>query len=155
MSRFLPTKHLAVAAIASTALVVGCANEPEVPPAESQSAVTRDVERPTLVTGCLKAGEAANTYVLTTSQTADGTPPATYHLTGAADIDLQPHVGRRVEASGIVESQSDIATRSTAQPPDNAQGTSGSTPSVQTGTALSIRQMDVRSVRAVEGECEI
>lgn len=154
MSRFLRTKHLAVAAMTSTALVVGCASEPEVPPAESQSAVTRDVERPTMVTGCLKAGEAANTYVLTTSQAADGTPPATYHLTGTDDVDLQQHVGHRIEASGIIESQSDIATRSTAQPPDNAQGTSGVTPSVQTGTELSIRRMDVTSVRPVEGECE-
>ena len=41
------------------------------------------------VTGCLKAGEAANTYVLTTSRTADGTAPATYQLTGAYDLDLQ------------------------------------------------------------------
>ena len=154
MSRFLRTKHAAVAAVASLSLVAACASEPEVPPAESQTAVTREVDRPTTVTGCLKAGEAANTYVLTTSQTVDGTPPATYHLTGA-QINLQEHVGNRIEATGVVEAQSEIATRSTAQPPDNAQGTAGATPSVQTGTQLSIRRMDVTSVRAVGGECEL
>lgn len=155
MSRFLRTKHLAVATAASAALVVGCASEPEVPPAESQTAVTRDVERPTTVTGCLKGGEAANTYVLTTSRTVNGEPPATYQLTGAYDLELQKHVGNRIEVTGVVESQSEIATRTTAQPPANAEGTSGATPSVQTGTQLSIRRMDVTSVRAIEGECEL
>jgi hypothetical protein len=155
MNRFLRTRSLAVTAVASAALVAACASEPEVPPAESQSAVTRDVETPTTVTGCLKAGEAANTYVLTTSQTVDGTPPATYHLTGADNVNLQEHVGNRIEASGVVEAQSDIATRGAAQPPDNTQATSGTTPSVQTSTELSIRRMDVSSVRAVGGECEL
>jgi hypothetical protein len=155
MNRFLRTRSLAVAAIASAALVAACASEPEVPPAESQSAVTRDLEKPATVTGCLKAGEAANTYVLTASRTVDGTPPATYHLTGTSDLNLQEHVGSRVEATGVVESQSDIATRSTAQPADNAQATSGTTPSVQTGTELSIRRMDVTSLRTLDGECEL
>ena len=155
MSRFLRTRSVALSAVASAALVAACASEPEVPPAESQTAVTRDVERPTTVSGCLKAGEAANTYVLTTSRTVDGTPPATYQLTGAYDLNLQQHVGSRIEATGVVESQSEIATRTTAQPPDNARATSGTTPSVQTGTELSIRRMDVTSVRALEGECEL
>ena len=155
MNRFLRLKSVAFSALAAAVLVAGCASEPEVPPAESQSAVTRDVETPTTVTGCLKAGEAANTYVLTASQTVEGTPPATYHLTGAQDLNLQEHVGDRVEATGVVESQSEIATRSTPQPPDNAQGTAGATPSVQTGTELSIRRMNVTSVRGVEGECKL
>ena len=155
MNRFLRLKSVAFSAVAAAVLVAGCASEPEVPPAESQTAVTRDVETPTTVTGCLKAGEAANTYVLTASQTVDGTPPATYHLTGAQDLNLQEHVGDRVEATGVVESQSEIATRSTPQPPDNAQGTAGATPSVQTGTELSIRRMNVTSVRGLEGQCEL
>ena len=155
MNRFLRLKSVAFSAVAAAVLVAGCASEPEVPPAVSQSAVTRDVERPETVTGCLKAGEAANTYVLTTSRTVDGATPATYHLTGAYDLNLQQHVGSRVEATGVVESQSEIATRSTAQRPDNAQSTAGATPSVQTGTELSIRRMNVTSVRGVEGECEL
>jgi hypothetical protein len=85
----------------------------------------------------------------------NGEPPATYQLTGAYDLDLQKHVGSRVEATGVVESQSEIATRTPAQPPDNAQGTSGTTPSVQIGTQLSIRRMDVSSLRPLDGECEL
>lgn len=156
MSRCLRTRSLALSAVVSAALIAAaCASEPEVPPAESQTAVTRDVERPTTVSGCLKAGEAANTYVLTTSRTVDGTAPATYQLTGANDLNLQQHVGSRIEATGVVESQSEIASRTTAQPPENPRATSGTTPSVQTGTELSIRRMDVTSVRALEGECEL
>ena len=143
--------------IVTAALAFGCGSDPEVPPAESQSAVTRDVERPTTVTGCLKAGDAANTYVLTTAQTVDGTPAATYHLTGTdkINVNLQDHVGSRIEATGVVEQQSEIASRQPAQPADDTRGTSGTKPSVQTGTELSIRRMNVTTVRAVGSECEL
>jgi len=155
MSRFSGTRSVLLPGVVTmAAILAGCAGEPEAPPAQNQAAVTREVDRPASVTGCLKAGEAANTYVLTTAQSVDGTPAATYQLTGASDVNLQEHVGSRVEATGVVESQSDVATRQPALPADIAEGTSG-TPVVQTGTELSIRRMDVTSVRVVAGDCEL
>ena len=153
MTPLLRTRHLVFAGFVAAA-AAACGGTPEAPPAQSQSSVSRQVNAPTTVTGCLRAGDAANTFVLTTAQSVDGTPAATYHLTGGADINLQQHVGNRVEASGVVEQQSEIATRQPAQPADNAKGTAGSgTPTVQTGTELSIRRMNVASVKHVGGDC--
>jgi hypothetical protein len=156
MKTYIDTKHiLATGLIAAASVVAACSNDPEVPPAQTQTEVSRQVDAPATVTGCLRAGDAASTFVLTTAQTVDGIPAATYHLTSTPDVDLRPHVGSRVEASGIVDSQSQIATREPSQPAANATGTAGSTPSVQTGTELAIKRFDVKSIKRVGGECEL
>ena len=157
MKTYIETRHLLLSGLAAAAVVVGaCGGDPEVPPAQTQTAVSRQLNAPTTVTGCLRAGDAANTFVLTTSQSVDGTPPATYHLTSTPDVDLRPHVGSRVEASGVVDAQSQIATREAAKPADNATGTGGSagTPTVQTGTELAIKRFDVKSIKPLGGDCE-
>jgi len=141
--------------IVVSALGIGCNREsPEAPPAQAQSATTSPANQPTTVTGCLRAGDAADTFVVTTAQTVDGTPAATYHLSGSAGVNLQDHLGKRVEVSGVIDQQSQIATRQPAQPADDkATGTAG-TPAVQTGTQLSIKRIDVKSVRRADGDCE-
>lgn len=158
MKRLTRTRHIALTGlVAAAAVVAACGGDPEVPPAQTQTEASRTVNAPTTVTGCLRAGDASNTYVLTTAQTVDGTPAATYHLTSTPETDLQAHVGKRVEASGIVDAQSQIATRQPAQPADNASGTAGTsgTPTVQTGTELAIKRFDVTSIKPVGGECEL
>jgi hypothetical protein len=158
MKTYIDTRHMLLTGLAAAAVVVSaCGSEPEVPAAQTQTEVSRQLDAPTTVTGCLRAGDAANTFVLTTAQTVDGTPAATYHLTSTPDVDLRPHVGSRVEASGVVDAQSQIATREPARPADNATGTGGSaaTPTVQTGTELAIKQFDVKSIKPVGGDCEI
>jgi hypothetical protein len=49
------------------------------------------------LTGCLKAGKAANTFTLSnvTGETA------TYRLVGQGGVDLKPHVGHKVEVTGM------------------------------------------------------
>ena len=139
-----------------SAVVAGCGrDEAQVPAATSQTATSRETNTPTTVTGCLRAGDAANTFVLTTAETAGGARAATYQLTNGSNVNLEEHVGRRVEVSGIVEAQSQIATREASQPADNATGTAGKpgTPTVQTGTQLSIQKMDVKSIRSAGGDC--
>ena len=159
MKTYIETRQMLVTGLAAAAVVVAaCGSEPEVPPAQTQTEVSRQLDAPTTVTGCLRAGDAAETFVLTTAQSVDGTPPATYQLTNTPDVDLRPHVGSRVEASGIVEAQSAIATREPATPADNAAtGTGGSsaTPTVQTSTQLDIKKFDVKSIKPVGGECEL
>lgn len=140
-----------------SASVAGCGGgEPEAPPATTQSEATTRPNTPTTVTGCLRAGDAAETFVLTTSRTEDGTAPATYQLTGDAGVNLQDHIGKRIQVTGIVDQQSQIAVREAPKPAENATGTAGSggTPTVQTGTQLDIQQLKVTSVKPAEGECE-
>ena len=137
-------------------VVTGCSREEaQVPAATTETQTSRQTNTPTTVTGCLRAGDAANTFVLTTAETAGGERAATYQLTNGSNVNLEEHVGRRVEVSGIVEAQSQIATREASQPAGNATGTAGNpgTPTVQTGTQLSIQKMDVRSVRSAGGDC--
>ncbi len=110
---------------------------------------------PTTVTGCLRSGDAANTYVLTTAVSEGAGEPKTYQLTTNGNVKLEDHVGRRVQVSGIVEEQAKIATRESPRPADNATGTAGQpgTPTVQTNTQLSVQRMEVRAIQATGGDC--
>jgi hypothetical protein len=147
--------HLAGAVLASCMLVACSREEPQPPAATSQTQSSRESYMPTTVTGCLRSGDAANTYVLTTAATEGAGAARTYQLITSGGVNLEDHVGKRVEVSGIVESQSQIATRESPRPADNATGTAGQpgTPTVQTGTQLSIERIDVKSVRPARGDC--
>ncbi len=132
--------------IAAAAAGACSREEPAAPPAQAQTQSVQKPNVPTLVTGCLMAGEATNTFVLTSSQAADGSTPATYQLTGSAGVNLADHVGKRIEVNGVL--------RESKQPTeDRAKGTSG-TPSVQTSTQVSIRQLDVTAVKSAGVDCE-
>jgi hypothetical protein len=153
----LTTRFNAAGLVLVSAFAAGCQREPEPPAAATQTETSRPTNQPTTVTGCLRAGDAEGTFVLTTAQTVDGTPAATYHLAGKPDVNLQDHVGRRVEVSGVIDQQSQVTTRQSAQPADNATGTAGKpgTPTVQTGTQLQIKRLDVTAVKRAGGECEL
>ena len=129
-------------------------DEPQVPPAQVQTQSVQKPNVPTLVTGCLRAGEATDTFVLTTAQSVDGSTPATYQLHGSAGVNLADHVGKRIEVNGVLREQAQIATREPSQAAeDKAKGTSG-TPAVQTTTQVAIRQLDVTAVKQAGGDCE-
>lgn len=157
----LHTRQGIVALFVVSAAVAACGREePEAPPAHATTQTSQPLRVPTLVTGCLRAGEAANTFVLTTSDTVDDRRPANYQLVGHPDINLADHVGSRVEVRGIVRQQTHVATRTLEQPAgerpagEQPAGTAG-TPEVQTGTTLTIRQLDVTALKAVGGECQM
>ena len=152
----LTSRFALIGFVVVSAAAVACGGqETEAPPATTETQASSQPNTPTTVTGCLRAGDAADTFVLTTSQTSDASRAATYELAGQTAVNLQDHVGRRIQVTGIVESQSQIATREAARPADNATGTAGTpgTPTVQTGTQLNVRRLNVTSVRAAEGEC--
>ena len=146
-----------IAALFIAAAAAGACSreEPEAPVAQVQTQSVQQTNMPTLVTGCLKAGEASETFVLTTAQSVDGTPAATYQLHGNAGVNLVDHIGKRIEITGTVREQAQIATREPARPADDkATGTAG-TPTVQTKTELSIKQLDVTAVKSAGGDCEL
>jgi hypothetical protein len=107
----------------------------------------------TTVTGCLAAGDAADTYVLNAARAAGATASATYNLVGANSDQLRGHIGEQVKVSGTVTSGEQIAERSMPQAEtDKAKGTSG-TPVVQTQTDVQIRRLQVSSVSPEGQKC--
>ena len=138
------------------AVTAACGRDKQqVPPASSETAATRQTSVPTTVTGCLRSGDAANTYVLTTAVSEGAVEPKTYQLTTNGNVKLEDHVGKRVQVSGIVEEHAQISTRESPRPADNATGTAGQpgTPTVQTNTQLSVQRMEVRAIQATGGDC--
>lgn len=154
---FLSHTLLASALVASM-FSAACSGEPEntTPVAETQTATTaQPANQPLTVNGCLRAGEATDTFVLTSSQAAEPQgQTTTYELHGALNVDMRSHVGRRVEVSGIVRAQQQIASRTSPAPAqERATGTSG-TPTVQTTTEVAIKQLDVSSLKPLGETCE-
>ena len=108
---------------------------------------------PTTIAGCVKAGEAADTYVLTTARAEGSGEAATYQLVGDQAAALREQIGRRVEVSGTMEAQQETASRSTAQPEERPTGTSG-TPTVRTKAEIEIRRLSVTSVNPLGEKCD-
>lgn len=145
----------AVAALFAVSLAAAaCSSEPEAPVVQSQTQSTQQLNTPATLTGCLRAGEAGNTFVLTASATNDGSAPATYQLEGSGGANLTDHVGKRLEVTGIIADQQHVATTEAAKPADQkATGTTG-TPTVQTSTQLALRTFQVKQVRPLGENCE-
>ena len=73
---------------------------------------------------------------------------------GSGGANLNDHIGERVEVTGIIAEQQHVATTEAARPADEkATGTAG-TPTVQTGSQLALRSLQVKQVRQVAGRCE-
>ncbi len=144
----------AVALTAGLAFPACGGSDADTTPAAQTAATTppQPLNQPETVTGCLRAGDAADTFVLTTPQATIGAPPITYALVSTGNIDLAGHVGERVSIHGTLESQQQATTESTAQA-SKPTGTGG-TPTVQTETALTIRRLDVSSVQPLGDRCD-
>jgi hypothetical protein len=140
-------------ALATLTVAAGACRQKATPTDET---LTTTGEQPRLqpitVTGCLRAGEAENTFVLTTAQAAGAGETATYQLTGLEGVNLRDHVGHQVEVSGTVRSEQDMASRSPDVPATRARGTSG-TPVVRTETELQVKRLEVSVLKPVGGEC--
>jgi hypothetical protein len=146
----------AVTLITTATLAVGCGRDKAQPPAAQVQSQTpaQQLNTPETVTGCLRAGDGPDTFVLTTSQTDDGRRPMTYEIAGTPSVNLTEHVGHRVSLQGIVREQQAATTATTSAPAtDKPRGTSG-TPTVQTSATLQVRRIEVSSVTRASGDCE-
>lgn len=155
MTTTIRTSFAALAIL--SAVTVGCArdDQDEQPPvAQATTETATPLNQPTKVVGCLRAGDAANTYVLTTSQTEGEMSPATYHLAGATNVNLQEYVGHKVEVDGRLTGQQQVATTDVqGRPAEKAEGTTGK-PEVETSTKVAVRHLEVKGVRSIADECE-
>jgi hypothetical protein len=146
----------------SAVLACGACNragEESKPIAESQSQSAQPANQPLTVAGCLKAGDAADTFVLTTARTEGSGETATYQLVAAPNVNLKDHVGHRVEVAGVADSQAELASRTTAVPADRDRGerptgTSG-TPKIETKTEIDVKRLTVKTIKPIADECEM
>ena len=136
-----------------TASMMACNRGDRTPPAETQTATPmQSTNTPVTVTGCLRAGDASDTFVLTAARTDTSEQTATYQLHEYEGVKLAEHVGQQVQVSGVLRAQQEVSTRSTTQPAGKPTGTSG-TPVVSTSTELDIKQLNVTQVRPVGERC--
>lgn len=142
-------------ALAGSAAACNRAKQAQPPAAQVQSQTPpQALNTPESVTGCLRAGDAADTFVLTTSMSEDGRAPVTYQVVGSSTVNLTEHVGHRVAIQGIVREQQSTTTATTSAPAtDKPKGTAG-TPTVQTSATLQVRRLEASSVARASGDCE-
>lgn len=146
------------AGVAAAALASGACNrgeEAKTTTPEVQSQTTQPASTPMTVAGCVKAGEAADTYVLTAARAEGNSETATYQLVGEQTDALKDQIGKQVQVTGTLEAQSQIASSSTATAPkESATGTAG-TPTVQTRTSLEINRLTVTGVTPLGDKCDM
>ena len=105
--------------------------------------------QPATVIGCLRAGDASDTFVLTSA----GEQPVTYHLRGGERETLRDNVGRQLEVSGTVTAEQRTATTASGASAEQTAGTAG-TPQVRTQTQLNVRTLEVSNIKATGIECK-
>lgn len=138
------------------ALAAACGrNESVPPPAQVQSQSTLPANSPTTVTGCLKSGDAANSFIVTTAKTEGGSETATYQLVGNQGTNLADHIGHQVEVSGVIRQSQELASTERARPAQT-EGTAGSTgkPVVETRTEVEIKRLEVSAIKPLGSRCE-
>ena len=156
------TRQIIATSLLCTAVAAGACNrgqETKTVTPEVQTQTAQKTNMPMTVAGCLKAGDAADTYVLTAARAEGSTDAATYQLVGPQTAGLRDQIGRRVEISGTLEAQQEIASSATAQARpredgERATGTSG-TPTVQTKTEIDIKRLSVGSVKPLGDKCDM
>jgi hypothetical protein len=106
---------------------------------------------PTAVEGCLRAGVANNTFVLTASRAEGAGDAGTYELTGPESLNMRAHLGQQVQVEGTVRAAEEVASTSgTAR--RSAPGVP-ETPVVETLTKVEVRRLAVSAIRPLRKPC--
>jgi hypothetical protein len=130
-------------------MIAGSACNRNATVAEVQRTTVQPRMEPITAAGCLRAGLAENTFVLTAAAADPGSKSSTYELTGH-DVNLRDYVGQQVEVSGTLRSEEQVATSGVAvEKPKSSNGT----PVVETRTELDVKQMTVSSVKPTGQRC--
>jgi hypothetical protein len=142
----------AAVAIALTSTTIACSRKQNAAP-ELQTIKSEAHNEPVTVSGCLRAGLAENTFVLTSINANGSTidPTTTYRLVGNK-VPLADYSGQNVEVTGTVRAEQEVSSRGVAEQQKAAKGTSG-TPTVETATELDVKQLDVDSVKPSGDRC--
>ena len=142
---------------ASLSIAGACGRNDEkaaVPPAEVQTQAAKPANQPTTVSGCLKAGDAPDTYVVTAARTEGSTDTATYQLVGTQGVKLADHIGHAVQVSGVVRQTQELESRARAESPKPEATTGAGKPVVETRTEVEIKRLEVTEVKPTGDKCE-
>lgn len=158
-SRMAGRALLAAVALAGATMAAGCGREAEdaTPVAQGQSErAIENLARDVRVLGCLRAGEAANTFVVTASEAGPEGTTRTYALHYPAanqPDDLHDHVGRQVEVQGVVRAQDAVTSATPSTAPANEPVGTGAEPRVRTTTTLAVEHLEVNTLRPLGTAC--
>jgi hypothetical protein len=156
MGRNSLTTGLCIVAVAYGAAACRSNKKDTTPVAQIQTQTPpQAVNQPVTVTGCLRAGDASDTFVLTTSETRDGATPATYVVvSNTSGVNLRDNIGERIEVTGVLTTQQQASTTTPPAPPANKPTGTAGTPKMQTQAELDMRRIAVNSVNRVGGHCD-
>lgn len=146
-----------------TGLAAGCGGG-DTAPRSDEGARTPPPAQANTVTGCLKGGSAAGTYVLVTEPAEMGAEVEratrglvttyTYTLVGQ---DLDSHVGRQVAVTGAVEDRDEVevdeSREQTAAPNRVGGDTVTPTVEVEEEAVIEVRRMRVDTVQPTGEPC--
>lgn len=152
------------AAFLLAGLAAGCGGGGDATPEVTEPVRTPPPAQATTVTGCLKGGEAAGSYVLVTEPAEMGAEVEratrgqvttyTYALEGQ---NLESHVGRVVSITGAVADGDDVEveeSREQTAPPTTVDGeTVTPTVEVEEKAVIDVRRMRVDSVQPTGEAC--
>jgi len=142
----------------------GCRREePGDPTPVMQSEAAQPTNQPITTSGCLLAGETADTFMLMTAQAEGSGQTKNYQLVSGPNTNLREHVGTRVQVSGTVEMQQAAQTQTFATPAtdddkkrdEQPAGTAGAKPMVQTQTTVTVDRLSVQSISPLDGQCQM
>ena len=142
----------------------GCRREePGDPTPVLQSEAAQPTNHPITTTGCLLAGETANTFMLMAAQADGSGQTKNYQLVAGPDANLREHVGTRVQVNGTVEMRQAAQTQTFATPAadedtkqgERPAGTAGETPMVQTQTTVAVDRLSVESISPLGDRCQM
>jgi hypothetical protein len=136
-------------AAGAIALTMGACNRQKAAQDVQQTEAVQPKAQPATVSGCLRRGDADNTFVLLSSESGSA---STYKLVPAGNAQLADDVGKQVEVTGTVRADA-IVDNKAAPETEKPKGTSG-TPTVQTKSDLNVRWMDVSSVKPLGASCQ-
>jgi hypothetical protein len=132
---------------------------PSSPSAQSPSYESKDASKAVTVTGCLKAGDSADSFILSDLKFSDkkapgavgtsGSAPAPAAIASATTLKLNPgsakltdHIGHTVEVTGAVGSKAESSATTTPSDPASPRASASAGPS-----------LDVKSVKMVSDSC--
>ena len=134
------------------AMTAACGGDWKSPESQTTTGVQERME-PMTVTGCLRAGEADQTFVLTAMRTEGAADTATYHLTGTEGVKLGDYVGQQVEVSGTLRAEQQVVSSSGQMEVEKKAEATAGTPVVETRTEVDVRRLEVASARTTGERC--
>jgi hypothetical protein len=160
-------KRVITATFLATAFAVGLSAQapaPAQPSPQAQPPISKDAAKSVTVTGCLKAGDSADTFILSNLKWSDkdkatgvvgtagsATVPAavasatTLKIIPSASTKLTGHIGHTIEVTGTVSDKDKI---------DRGAATAPSTdPASPRPSASSSPSMEVRTLKMVSETC--